>query len=350
MPTIILTGGGTAGHCLPNISLLPNLKKHFDKIYYVGSHNGIEKQIATNNKLVYYGIDTSKLKRSFTLSNFKIPITLLRGIIQAKKIINKTSPDVIFSKGGYVSLPVVIAGYLCKIPVISHESDLTVGLANKIAGKFSKKVLTSFPDTAQKIKKGQYVGPPIRQEIFSVDKASAYTRFGFSNKKPVILITGGSQGSMAINSIVDEILPNLLKNYNVIHLRGKGNLSKVNFLGYFQAEYINDIEKAFAITTVCITRAGSNTLFELLSLKIPCIVIPLPKLESRGDQILNARYFSSKNAINLLYQENLNSTTLLNNVNSIYEKREILIKNIESLSIESSNNKICEILTYYSKR
>ncbi len=350
MPTIILTGGGTAGHCLPNVSLLPNLKKNFDKIYYVGSRNGIEKNISTSNNLDYYEIDTAKLKRKLTLSNLKIPVTVLKGIVQAKRIIKKTSPDVIFSKGGYVSIPMVIAGYLCKVPVISHESDLSVGLANKIASKFSKKVLTSFPETAEKIRNGVYVGPPIRNEIFNVNKTSAYARFGFFDTKPIILITGGSQGSKKINTVIDEVLPILLEKYNVIHLRGKGNLSNTKYPGYFQSEYINDIENAFAITTICITRGGSNTLFELLSLKIPCVVVPLPKEESRGDQILNAQYFSKKNAVTLLYQEKLQNDTLLESIDYVYQNKEKIQSNIKKLSIKSSNDKICKILTDYVKQ
>ena len=350
MSTIILTGGGTAGHCLPNIALLPTLKKNFDKIYYVGSKTGIEKNIALKNNLKYYEISTAKLKRKLTFSNLKIPIELIKGINQAKRIIKETSPDVIFSKGGYVSIPMVIAGFMCKIPVITHESDLTIGLANKIASNFSKKVLTSFPETADKIKKGLYVGPPIRQDIFKGNKEYAYQFFGFNRDKPVLLVTGGSQGAKSINSAIINILPSLLKTFNVIHLCGRGNLSQIKEKGYFQAEFLNEIEMAFAITDVCLTRAGSNTLFELLALKIPCLVIPLPKDESRGDQILNAKYFEKKGVINLLYQENITDNRLYEEIVKTHNEKELLISNLDRLSIKSSNEKICEILLKYSKQ
>lgn len=349
MSTIILTGGGTAGHCLPNIALLPNLKNHFDKIYYVGSKTGIEKNIALKNNLKYYEISTAKLKRKITFSNLKIPIELVKGINQAKKIIKETSPNVIFSKGGYVSIPMVIAGFMCKIPVITHESDLTVGLANKIASNFSKKVLTSFPETASKVKKGLYVGPPIRQEIFNVNKDSSYQFFGFNKDKPVLLVTGGSQGAKTINLAITNILPKLLKMFNVIHLCGKGNVSPIKEKGYYQAEFLNEIEKAFAITNVCVTRAGSNTLFELLSLKIPCLVIPLPKNESRGDQILNARYFNEKKVVNLLYQEDITDNRVYEEILKTHREKELLMSNLNGLKIKSSNEKICEVLLNFSK-
>ena len=350
MPKIILTGGGTAGHCIPNIALLPILKTHFDKIYYIGSKTGIEKNIALNNNLTYYGITTTKLKRKFTLSNLSIPFNLIKGINEAKKLIKEIKPDVIFSKGGYVSIPIVIAGNYLKIPVISHESDLTIGLANKLSSKFSKLVLPSFPETARQIKNGYYVGPPLRNELFKVNKELAYQTFGFKNNKPILLITGGSQGAKAINNAIIDIIPQLLKSFNIIHLCGKGNLNNIKLEGYYQTEFTNKIENAFAVSAVCVTRGGSNSLFEILAMKIPSLVIPLPKQQSRGDQILNAQYFSNKEVVKLLYQENLTKETLLDSIICTYKNKDILIENMNKLSIKNSNEEICKILIKYSKQ
>lgn len=337
MSTIILTGGGTAGHCIPNIALLPYLKKTFDKIYYVGSENGMEKNIVSKTGIPYYEITTTKLKRSFSFDNLKIPFKLFKGISEAKKIIGKLNPDIIFSKGGFVSLPVVIAGNKCNIPVVSHESDLTVGLANKIASRYSVKVLTSFPETAKTLKNGLYSGAPIRSEFFSVNREKALKYFSFSGKKPILLVTGGSQGSESINRCVCSALDELLKTFDVIHLCGKGRFSAVKKEGYFQAEYLNCMEYALAVADVILSRAGSNTVFEILALKKPNVLIPLPKGVSRGDQILNAEYFAKKRLSTLLYHENLNKYSLVSAVKNTYKHRTSFYKALDEFPIKDGS-------------
>lgn len=348
MATIILTGGGSAGHCAPNLALIPYLNKYFDKIYYIGSIDGIEKNLVKNAKIPYYCISCAKLQRKITFSNLSIPFKVVLGKKQAIKLLRKLKPDVVFSKGGYVAVPVVLASKKLKIPVISHESDLTIGLANKITSKFCDKVLTSFPETAKSIKNGLHVGSPLKNNLFTpIDKNKILKKFGFTNTKPIILVMGGSLGAKAINEVVLRALPTLLTDFNIIHVKGKGNLSNVRINGYFECEYLNNIEDAFKVCSIAISRAGSNTAFELLSLKIPTIFIPLPKSCSRGDQILNAEYFEKKGIAKVLLQEDLNENTLLNLVNKTFNEKHKIIKNLSNNSIQNACHKIVEILKNY---
>ena len=288
MSTIVLTGGGTAGHCAPNLALIPYLKKDFDKIYYIGSKNGIEKDIIKKTDIPYFAVDTVKFKRDFSLSNLSIPFKLIRGTRSAGKFLDILRPDVVFSKGGYVALPVVLAAKKRKIPVVAHESDFTVGLANKISARYCKCTLTAFPETAKKVRRGVYVGNPLRKDLFTMDKTAALSFYGLKGDKPVILVTGGSSGAKRVNDAVRAALPKLIKKFDVLHICGKGNIDKKTaYDGYKQIEF-TEMEKAYAVADICVSRAGSNTLFELLALNIPSLLIPLPKGVSRGDQVLNA--------------------------------------------------------------
>lgn len=348
MATIILTGGGTAGHCTPNLALLPYLKNDFDKIIYIGSENGIEKNIVEKVGIPYFGVPCAKLNRSKLSKNLIIPFKVMSGIIKAGKLIDKFKPDVVFSKGGFVSIPTVIAASKRKIPVISHESDFTVGLANKISAKFSKKTLTSFPETAKTLRNGEYVGPPIRKSLFNTNRNEALKLFGFSGKKPILLVTGGSQGAMAINNALREALTDILPKFDVLHVCGKDNLIQEKTpSGYIQTEYISNIENAFAIASVCISRAGSNTVFELMSLKIPCVLIPLPKGASRGDQILNANYFQKLGLAHVLNQEALTAKSLTYAVNAVYANRFNLAHNFEKVKIKDASRQISRIIADY---
>lgn len=345
MATIVLTGGGTAGHCTPNIALLPYLKKDFDRIVYIGSENGIEKEIVKNANLEYFGVPCTKLKRGEIIKNLSIPFTLTHGIIKAGKILDKIKPDVVFSKGGFVSLPTVISAYRRKIPVISHESDFTVGLANKISARLSKKVLTSFPETAKTLKNGEFVGPPLRKEIFNSNKAESLKNFGFNGRKPILLVTGGSQGAKILNQTIRSALPYLLPKFDVLHICGKNNLIEEKTPhGYIQTEYVNNMEDALSIASVCVSRAGSNTLFELMSLKIPCVLIPLPKGTSRGDQILNANYFEKLGLACVVRQESLSEKSLFLAINSAYSNRLNFLRNFENYPIKDSSRQITRII------
>lgn len=341
MATIILTGGGTAGHCTPHLAVLPYLKNDFNKIYYIGSKNGIEKQIITNASIPYYSVDCAKFKRKFCLENLKIPFKLLSGVKQAEKLLDMLKPDVIFSKGGYVSLPTVIAGHKRNIPIICHESDYTLGITNKITAKYCKKVLTSFPETAKLIKNGEHVGSPIRKNIATCNKESALKTFGFNGKKPILLVTGGSQGAKIINETLRKSLKTLLSKYDIIHICGKGNVDdKYKSKGYYQVEFMNKIENAFCVADVCISRAGSNTLFELMSLKIPCVLIPLPKGISRGDQVLNAKYFQRLGLATVLEQSSLTEQSLITAINSTLSSKSEFNKNFKKTPIIDASRKI----------
>ena len=346
MATIVLTGGGTAGHCIPNVALLPYLKNKFDKIYYIGSKNGIEEQIISKEKIPYFAVPCAKLNRNLIIKNLSIPFKVIMGIKKAGKILDKVKPDVIFSKGGFVAIPTVIAAKKRKIPVIAHESDYTIGLANKLTAKFCDKILTTFPETAKEIKNAKYVGPPLKH--LNTNKSDALKYFELSGKKPIILVTGGSLGAQAINNALREALPKLLLDFDVLHICGKGNLTNTKFSqGYQQREFISDMSKAFAVSDVCVSRAGSNTLFELLSLKKPCVLIPLPKGTSRGDQVFNAEYFQKKGLVNVLYQNTLTPESLITSITSTYSNRKNFEKSFNAYPIENSCMEISKILSSY---
>lgn len=344
MNNIILTGGGTAGHITPNIALLPYLNEKFDNVYYVGSENGMERSIADKNGLPFYSVPCAKLVRKFTLKNLAIPFTLFKGVKKAGKLIDELKPNVIFSKGGYVGLPTVIAAKKRGIPVIAHESDYSVGLANKISAKFCKTVLTSFPETALTVKNGKAVGSPIRRELFSVTRRDGLNYFGLSGDRPVLLVTGGSLGAKAINDVLRKSVEELLKTFDIIHICGKGNLGKRKLKGYIQTEFTDKMEYAFACADICVSRAGANTVFEIASLKIPALLIPLPKTVSRGDQILNAEYFKNLGLAEVLYQEDLTPKTLVTAVNRLYADKNSIAQNFRYHPVENAAPTIAKIL------
>ncbi|MBE5744261.1 MAG: UDP-N-acetylglucosamine--N-acetylmuramyl-(pentapeptide) pyrophosphoryl-undecaprenol N-acetylglucosamine transferase [Clostridiales bacterium] len=342
MKTIILTGGGTAGHCTPHFALVKDLKTHFDKIYYIGSHNGIEKTLVQKQNIPYFSIPTVKLKRSLTLDNLKIPLTLCKSVKSAKQLLVKLQPDVVFSKGGYVALPVTIACKKLNIPVVIHESDKTLGLANKIATKFSKLTVTTFPS---KVKNSKCLGAIIREELFYKSREDALKYYKISGKKPVLLITGGSMGAKIINEQVKLNLDKLIKTFDVLHIVGKGNLSPICKEGYTQVEF-TDMAYAYNACDIALSRAGSNTAFELIALKIPTLFIPLSKKVSRGDQIENARYFYDKGLCHILLEEDINEK-FLDSVINLYKMKNVLINNMKQSKITIANQKIVEILSKY---
>ncbi len=327
MKRIILTGGGTAGHVTPNIALLPRLKELQYDIHYIGSYNGIEKELIEQFGIPYHGISSGKLRRYFSLQNFTDPFRVLKGFGEAKKLIKLLNPDVIFSKGGFVSVPVVMAGKKCKVPTIIHESDMTPGLANKLSIPSATKVCCNFPETVKLLPadKAVLTGSPIRQELLEGDKEKARSFTGLSPDKPVILIIGGSLGAAAINDAVRSNLPEILKEFQVIHLCGRGKLDPTlnNISGYVQYEYIKDeLKDLFALTDIVISRAGANAICELLALHKPNLLIPLSANASRGDQILNARSFERQGFSLVLEEENITNETLLSSIHELYANRQ----------------------------
>ena len=349
MKRIILTGGGTAGHVTPNIALLPRLKELGYDIQYIGSYTGIEKELIEPFGIPYHGISSGKLRRYFSVQNFTDPFRVLKGFREAHKLIRQLKPDVIFSKGGFVSVPVVLAGKRCKVPVIIHESDMTPGLANKIAIPTAAKVCCNFPETLKSLPKGKAVltGSPIRQALLSGNKIAAMDMCHFTSDKPVILVIGGSLGAVAVNNAVREALPELLKDFQIIHLCGKGKMdeSLKDVEGYCQFEYIkNELRNLFALADIVISRAGANAICELLALHKPNLLIPLSANASRGDQILNARSFERQGFSLVLEEEQLTKETLLNAVKTLYENRTTFINSMKNSGQQDSIGTIIKLI------
>ncbi len=328
---IILTGGGTAGHVTPNIALLPALLKRSFEISYIGSRNGIEKELIEAEQIPYYAISSGKLRRYLDLKNLSDPFKVLKGIGQSIRLLKKLKPDLIFSKGGFVSVPVVLAAKFCHIPVIIHESDITPGLANKIAFPSASKICCNFPETLHYLPKEKAVltGSPIRRELLSGNREDARAYCHFHSTLPVLLIIGGSTGSKAINEAIRAQLPALLKDYQIIHLCGKGNLDNTlnGTKGYAQFEYVSQqLKDMFALADIVISRAGANAICELLALRKPNILIPLSAAASRGDQILNARSFEKQGFSYVIEEENLTGDTLLSAIHTVFRQKEDYVR------------------------
>lgn len=354
MKRIILTGGGTAGHVTPNIALLPRLKELNYDIHYIGSYNGIEKELIEQFGIPYHGISTGKLRRYFSVQNFTDPFRVIKGLGEARKLVKILKPDVVFSKGGFVSVPVVLAAKRCHVPAIIHESDMTPGLANKLSFPAAAKVCCNFPETIGHLPEGKAVltGSPIRQELLSGDRYQAMEFLHFTDKKPVILVIGGSLGAAAVNKAVREILPDLLKSYQVIHLCGKGKLdpSLDGLQGYAQFEYIKEeLRHLFALTDIVISRAGANAICELLALHKPNLLIPLPANASRGDQILNARSFERQGFSMVLLEEDMTNESLLAAIQKLYDERDRYVTAMKSSSQQNSVDTIIELIESFTK-
>lgn len=306
MPCIVLTGGGTAGHITPNLALVPELYKYFDKVAYVAG-NGMEKTLVPSYGLPFYETETVKLNRSHILENFKIPFALSRGIREAKSLLTAIGANVVFSKGGYASLPTVFAANALKLPIIIHESDYSLGVANTLCAHYASRVLTSFPETEG----GEFVGNPIRKEIFEGNAERALEKLNLPKRK-TLLVFGGSSGAESINSLVFSVLPMLTEEYNVIHVTGESNLDKAPTRGGYRAiGYCDYIADLYALADVILMRGGANSLAEVTALGKRAVVIPLPKGGSRGDQVDNARSYAKRGLVTMLEQHVACEETLL---------------------------------------
>ena len=347
MKRIVLTGGGTAGHVTPLIALLPALTKENYDIHYIGSYEGIERKLIEKYHIPYYGISSGKLRRYLDLKNLTDPFKVIKGYYEARKLLRRIKPDILFSKGGFVSVPVVLAAKKCRIPVIIHESDMTPGLANRIAIPAAKKVCANFPETLTHLppEKAVLTGTPIRAELFTGNKIKGLDFCGFTANKPVLMIIGGSTGSRTINEVVRGLLPTLLRDLQVVHLCGKGNLDSklTDTKGYVQFEYITDeLSDLFAATDIVVSRAGANAICEILALKIPNILIPLGLNASRGDQILNAESFENQGFSCLLKEEDLSVSNLLEAIEIVMKNKQ---KYIEAMNKSELNNAINTIIS-----
>ena len=331
MKRIILTGGGTAGHVTPNMALVPTLIDEGYDIFYIGSYNGMEKKLIEDIGIPYYGISSGKLRRYFDIKNFSDPFRVIKGFFEAKTLLKKLKPDVVFSKGGFVTVPVVMAAKKLHIPVIIHESDMTPGLANKLSIPSASKVCCNFPETIKHLPEGKAVltGSPIREELFQGDRREGLRLCEFTEDKPVLLIIGGSLGSVAINNAIRNNLDALLEKYQIIHLCGRNNLDQrlLEKKGYQQFEYVKkELKHYFACADVVVSRAGANAICELLALRKPNILIPLGLDASRGDQILNAKSFEKQGYSYVIQEKDVTGDTLLNAVNTVFDHRQDYIQ------------------------
>ena len=327
MKKIVLTGGGTAGHVTPNLALLPSLKAAGYEITYMGSYDGIEKKLISDFDIPYVGISTGKFRRYFDPKNFTDPFRVIKGFSEAKKFLKQYKPDVVFSKGGFVSVPVVRAAAVLGIPCVIHESDMTPGLANKLCIPVAKKVCCNFPETLKLLPadKAVLTGSPIRAELSQGNKLAGLDMCGFSANKPVIMVIGGSLGAANVNKAVREALPKLLKDFQVVHLCGKDKVDNLllNTPGYKQFEYIKaELKDLFAMADIVISRAGANAICELLALKKPNILIPLPATSSRGDQLLNAKSFEAQGFSIVIDEDDLTTDLLVDRVFELYCNRQ----------------------------
>lgn len=347
MKRIILTGGGTAGHVTPNIALIPSIREMDYDIQYIGSYEGIERSLMEDIDIPYHGIASGKLRRYFSLKNFTDPFRVLKGFFEANRLIKELKPDIVFSKGGFVSVPVVIAAGKNHVPAIIHESDMTPGLANKLCFHSAKKICCNFPETLSLLPSDKAVlsGSPIRRELLNGSAKAGRDFTGLNDDKPVIMVIGGSLGAANVNTAIRRNLPSLLERYNIIHLTGKGKADESlnDTPGYKQYEYIRDeLKDLFAMSDIVISRAGANAICELLALKKPNLLIPLPSKSSRGDQLLNARSFKKQGYSMVLTEDELTDDLLIKMIDELYKDRD---KYIDAMSGSSQNNAIDTIIS-----
>ncbi len=349
MKRIVLTGGGTAGHVTPNIALLPALKEAGYEIAYMGSYDGIEKRLIEDFNIPYTGIATGKFRRYLDVKNLTDPFRVIKGYAEAKKYLKEWKPDVVFSKGGFVSVPVVRAAASLKIPCIIHESDMTPGLANKLCFPVAEKICCNFPETYESIpgRKAVLTGTPIRKELAQGNKLTGLDMCGFTANKPVIMVIGGSLGAANVNKAVRDALPQLLENFQVVHLCGKDKLDNLLLTtpGYKQFEYLKEeLKDIFAMADIVISRAGANAICELLALRKPNILIPLPATSSRGDQLLNADSFEKQGFSIVLHEDDLTTKLLVTKVHELYENRQKYYEAMDNSGQMDSIPKIMELI------
>ena len=349
MKRIVFTGGGTAGHVTPNIALIPKLRTLGYDIHYIGSYDGIERKLIEDYRIPYYGISTGKLRRYFDIKNFSDPFRVIKGFIEAKQVLKTLKPDIVFSKGGFVSVPVVRAASSLKIPCIIHESDMTPGLANSLCIPVAKKVCCNFPETLQNLpaEKAVLTGSPIRAELAKGSKEKGLSMCGFHGGKPVIMVIGGSLGAAGINSLVREALPRLLEDFQIVHICGKEKIDNLllNKDGYKQFEYVkDDLKDLFAMADIVISRAGANAICELLALRKPSLLIPLPARASRGDQILNAKSFESQGFAMMADEDYLTAVTLTEKVHELYFTRQSYIDAMQNSNQRDSIDTIVGLI------
>jgi UDP-N-acetylglucosamine--N-acetylmuramyl-(pentapeptide) pyrophosphoryl-undecaprenol N-acetylglucosamine transferase len=344
---IILTGGGTAGHVSPNLALVPKLQELGWQVEYIGSHQGIERQLVEDQGIPYQAIASGKLRRYFDWQNFVDPFKVVKGVMDAYILLGRSQPDLVFSKGGFVTVPVILAAWMRGIPVIVHESDFTPGLSNKLSIPFASQVCVTFPETLQDLPQGICTGLPIRSQILQGEAARGRSLCKFQPDMPILLVIGGSLGSAKLNAAIREILPSLTCQFQVVHVCGQGNLDPQlrSQPHYCQFEYLKqELADVFAMSDLVVSRAGANAVFELLALRKPHLLVPLSKLASRGDQILNAKSFQQSGYSLVLLEESLNSVSLFEAIAQLYDQRQTYIDKMQETSTASSIEKIIQVI------
>lgn len=348
MTKIVLTGGGTAGHVIGNLAIMPGLQERGYELIYIGSHQGIERDLISKEGIPYYGISSGKLRRYKSFKNVTDAFRVTKGLLDALRVLRKEKPDLIFSKGGFVTVPVAIAAALLRIPFIGHESDITPGLANRVAARYATKMLVTFPETKTAFgDKGLVVGSPVRQELFLGDADAAYDFLQFAPGRPVLLVMGGSLGAGFLNETVWANLDRLLIDFQVVHLVGKGNInSKLGQRsGYRQIEYIgSEMKDVLALADFIVSRAGSNSIFEFLALKKPNLLIPLDLDQSRGDQIENAKSFSKAGYSLMLREGDFTTESFFDGLEELKVRENEFIKNMEQAVVKGALEKILGVI------
>lgn len=346
IPRIVLTGGGTAGHVMPHIAILDELKHAGFEVHYIGS-SGMEKELAGKFGIPFHQIATGKLRRYFSIQNFIDVFRIVAGLFQAIGLMLKLHPKVVFSKGGFVAVPVTLAAWICRIPVVTHESDYSPGLANKIIAPFSRRILYTFPETGKFLssEKALFVGTPVRPDLFTGDLDKGRNFSGFSNAKPILLVMGGSQGAQRVNDALKSILPRLLNTFNVVHLTGKGKSIGFSNPDYRGFEFVGDeLKDVFAAADLVVSRAGANSIFELLALKKPMLLIPL-EIGSRGDQVLNAKSFAAKGWALQLSESSMTADSLFDAIMKLRDQSAIIAVSQAGAAMDSIPKRIVGVLS-----
>lgn len=349
MKRIVLTGGGTAGHIAPNLALLPALRRDGWEIHYIGAKDSLEeKLISQEQDVTFHSVQVGKLRRYRSIRNLSDPFRVVAGTFQAAHLLRKLKPLVVFAKGGFVSVPVVAGARLAGVPSVLHESDFSPGLANRMCIPLSRHICTAFPETAKTLgDKAVYTGLPVRPALLAGDAKRGLFMCGFSGKRPVLLMMGGSQGAAAINQALRAALDKITDRFDVVHLCGEGNLDPTlaNRRGYFQMAYATDeLADLFAITDVVLSRAGAGAIFEFLALQVPALLIPLPTNASRGDQIENAKYFSDKGFLAMLPQAEMTPETLTQAIFDVYARRSAYSLRIKQADMSGATERVLRVI------
>ena len=349
-PSIVFTGGGTAGHVTPNIALIQELKKEGFGMAYIGSNEGIEKAMISDLGIPFYGVSSGKLRRYFSLKNLMEPFKVIKGIVQSALLLHKLKPQLVFSKGGFVAFPVVFGAWLNKIPIVAHESDLTPGLANKLSYPFVNTICLPFEASKKYFKKQDKIavtGTPIRQQLFEGDPSKALELCNFDTSKPCLLVIGGSLGAQSINQTLRQALGSLLANFQIIHICGKGKIdqSLLEVKGYKQFEYAKEeLADFFAAASLVVSRSGANSLYEILALGKPHVLIPLSARVSRGDQIHNSAYFQKAGISTVIQDEALNAESLIAAIEAVMSNKDEIKNKINQLEMRSASKQIVDII------